>query len=107
MTPMATPAAEHDRQENVGRNEPELLRRMVDIIVRDADPEAIIMFGSRTRGDARPDSDVDLLVIEREPFGPGRRRGCIGRLAIYRPPRTCYCIATTKWQAGGARRTTS
>jgi len=55
-------------------HEPELLRRMVEIIVREADPEAIILFGSRARGDARPDSDIDLLVIERQPFGPGRSR---------------------------------
>jgi uncharacterized protein len=60
--------------ESSGLHEPELLRRLVDIIVREADPEAIILFGSRARGDARPDSDIDLLVIEREPFGPGRSR---------------------------------
>lgn len=47
---------------------------MVDIIVREADPEAIILFGSRARGEAGADSDVDLLIIEREPFGPGRSR---------------------------------
>ncbi len=54
--------------------EAEVLRQMVDIIVREADPEAIILFGSRARGEAGPDSDVDLLIIEREPFGPGRSR---------------------------------
>jgi predicted nucleotidyltransferase len=57
-----------------GLHEPDLLRRMVEIIVRGADPQAIILFGSRARGDARPDSDIDLLVIEREPFGPGCSR---------------------------------
>ena len=57
-----------------GFNEAEVLRQMVGIIVREADPEAIILFGSRSRGDAGPDSDVDLLIIEREPFGPGRSR---------------------------------
>jgi predicted nucleotidyltransferase len=62
-----------DLEETVAQ-EPELLRRMVEIIVREADPQAIILFGSRARGDARPDSDIDLLVIEREPFGPGRSR---------------------------------
>lgn len=54
--------------------EPELLRRLVDIIVREADPEAIILFGSRARGEAGPDSDVDLLVVEREPFSRTRSR---------------------------------
>ncbi|MCS7037989.1 MAG: nucleotidyltransferase domain-containing protein [Caldilineales bacterium] len=27
-------------------------------------PQAIILFGSRARGEAQPDSDYDLLVIE-------------------------------------------
>ncbi|MBF0181942.1 MAG: nucleotidyltransferase domain-containing protein [Magnetococcales bacterium] len=43
-------------------------------IVETAAPERIILFGSHARGDARPDSDVDLLVIEDEPFGPNRSR---------------------------------
>jgi len=55
-------------------NEAEVLRQMVDIIVHEADPEAIILFGSRARGDAGADSDVDLLIIERDPFGSGRSR---------------------------------
>ncbi len=58
-----------------------LLRRMVAAIVDAADPEQVILFGSRARGDARPDSDVDLVVIEAEPFGPHRdRRAEIVRL---------------------------
>jgi len=51
-----------------------LLRRMVTAIVDEADPEQVILFGSRTRGDAGTESDVDLVVIEAEPFGPGRDR---------------------------------
>jgi predicted nucleotidyltransferase len=74
MTTRKTPVPGHVRQEDTRLQEPELLRRMVDIIVREADPDAIILFGSRARGDARPGSDIDLLVIEREPFGPGRSR---------------------------------
>ena len=37
--------------------------RMVRRIVRRFDPERIILFGSHARGDAGPDSDVDLLVV--------------------------------------------
>ena len=48
-----------------------LLGRMVTAIVDAADPEQVILFGSRARGDARPGSDVDLVVVEAEPFGPG------------------------------------
>lgn len=55
-------------------NEEALLQHMVDTIVREASPEAIILFGSRARGDARPDSDVDLLIVETEPFSPQRSR---------------------------------
>lgn len=40
---------------------------MVRRIVTAADPIKVILFGSRARGTARLDSDVDLLVIEREP----------------------------------------
>lgn len=51
-----------------------LLEGMVQAIVDVADPEQVILFGSRARGDARVDSDVDLVVVEAEPFGPGRDR---------------------------------
>ena len=37
--------------------------RMVKRIVKQFDPEKIILFGSHARGDAGPDSDVDLLVV--------------------------------------------
>ena len=50
------------------------LARMVQVIVDEVEPEQVILFGSRARGDARPDSDVDLVVIEADPFGPSRDR---------------------------------
>lgn len=52
----------------MSEDEKQLLQEMVEVIVREVDPETIILFGSRARGDARPDSDVDLLVVESEPF---------------------------------------
>lgn len=39
---------------------------VVETLARNAPVERIILFGSRARGDARGDSDVDLLVIEPE-----------------------------------------
>jgi predicted nucleotidyltransferase len=36
---------------------------MVKRIVKMLDPEQVILFGSQARGDAGPDSDVDLLVV--------------------------------------------
>ena len=41
-----------------------LIREMVERIVAGFDPEKIILFGSFARGDAGPDSDVDLLVVK-------------------------------------------
>lgn len=38
----------------------DILRRIVDA----AQPEKVILFGSRARGDAHPNSDYDLLVIK-------------------------------------------
>src|SRR5438093_12578866 len=37
--------------------------RMVKRIVKKFHPEQIILFGSQARGDAGPDSDIDLLVV--------------------------------------------
>ena len=37
--------------------------RMVERIVAKFQPQQVILFGSRARGDARADSDVDLLVV--------------------------------------------
>jgi len=50
-------------------------------IVRLFHPERVILFGSHARGDAGPDSDVDLLVVM-DPDGPTRRRQLEIRLAL-------------------------
>ena len=42
----------------------ELLQQAVRRILAIGSPEKIILFGSRARGDAKPDSDLDLLVID-------------------------------------------
>ena len=55
-------------------NEDSLIREMVDTLVREADPDTVILFGSRVHSDARADSDVDLLIVERLPFSPQRSR---------------------------------
>ncbi len=39
------------------------LNRIVKRLVRRFNPEQIILFGSYARGTARPDSDIDLLVV--------------------------------------------
>jgi len=52
----------------------DLLDRMVQAIVDEVDPEQVILFGSRARDDHRENSDIDLIVVEAEPFGPERSR---------------------------------
>lgn len=52
----------------------EVIAEMVERIVAEVQPEQVYLFGSRARGEGREDSDVDLLVVEREPFGEGRSR---------------------------------
>jgi len=47
----------------------EVVRRLVEAV----DPDRIILFGSRARGDHRPDSDVDLLIV-RDSTEPRHRR---------------------------------
>ena len=51
-----------------------LLDRMVQAIVDEVEPEKVILFGSRARGDEHERSDIDLIVVEAEPFGPQRSR---------------------------------
>ena len=53
---------------------PELLAQMTEAIVQAVAPEQIVLFGSQARGTAGPNSDVDLLIIVQEPFGPHHSR---------------------------------
>jgi predicted nucleotidyltransferase len=53
---------------------PELLEQMTAAIVQAVAPEQIVLFGSQARGTAGPHSDVDLLVVTVEGFGPHRSR---------------------------------
>lgn len=48
------------------------LPEVVDRIVRHFHPLRIILFGSHARGTARPDSDLDLLVVMAQ--APDKRR---------------------------------
>ncbi len=53
----------------------ETLAIMTERIVRDFQPERIILFGSYARGDMHEESDVDLLVVM--PDGTDRRQAAI------------------------------
>ncbi|MBF0422177.1 MAG: nucleotidyltransferase domain-containing protein, partial [Magnetococcales bacterium] len=43
-------------------------------IAESVHPERIILFGSHARGEAQADSDIDLLIITRETYGPHNSR---------------------------------
>jgi len=52
----------------------EILQNMVQVIVNEVEPVRIILFGSHAKGNSKPDSDVDFLVIEKTSFGKERSR---------------------------------
>jgi predicted nucleotidyltransferase len=80
---------------------------MVEVIVQEVDPERVYVFGSYARGTARDDSDLDLLIVEREPFSPERSRRLemarLSRLlARFRVPKDVLVYSSDEvahWQA--------
>ncbi len=56
------------------------IKEMVRRIAADAKPVKVILFGSHARGSARPNSDVDLLVITRDPVAQRRESVRLRRL---------------------------
>lgn len=60
---LATYRSEHETSSGTATTAETWLPAIVGRIVHEVDPERIILFGSRGRGDARRDSDFDLLVV--------------------------------------------
>lgn len=61
----------------------ETLREITKAIIDAVHPVKVILFGSYARGDVKPDSDLDFLIVKEEPFNAARsRREEIG--AMYR-----------------------
>ena len=50
------------------------IERLVDLIVAEAHPLRVILFGSSARGDTTPDSDIDLLVVVADSPLPAHKR---------------------------------
>jgi uncharacterized protein len=59
----------------------DLLREVVRRILSAGSPAKIVLFGSWARGQARPDSDLDLLIIEASDL-PRHRRARRHRMAL-------------------------
>ncbi len=53
-----------DRKLSTRKITPELIEYIVEKIVREIQPEKIILFGSYARGDFSRDSDLDLFIIK-------------------------------------------
>ena len=56
----------------------EVLRRLVAAY----EPERVYLFGSRARGDAGPDSDLDLMVVVPDDASEERRRSRLAYEAL-------------------------
>lgn len=52
----------------------QLIEEMVQAIVKEVGPRRIYLFGSCARRSETVDSDVDLLIVEDQRFGPERNR---------------------------------
>ena len=68
MNSLSHPPLSQAIRPNLGAyaSEQEALEAVVERLVVVLDPQAIWLFGSRARGDHRPDSDFDLLVVAKE-----------------------------------------
>jgi len=72
----------HVLTEQIQASLPDGFQRFLDRLIAEFDPEQVILFGSRARGEATEDSDTDLLII----------MPCEGR-----PPDTAMRIRLALW----------
>ena len=63
----------------------ECIEVMTDRIVRECHPLKIILFGSHARGEAGPESDVDLLVVLPEVLNTRQAAVAVRRLLVDLP----------------------
>ncbi len=71
----------------------EYIPLMVERIAQRFKPIRIILFGSHARGDAGPDSDIDLLIVLHEV--PNKRKACVDIRKILTDLPVCKDIFVT------------
>jgi predicted nucleotidyltransferase len=78
----------------------EAIRQILEIIIARLSPRRVILFGSHARGEAGPDSDLDLFV-ELDPPLPARGRSALVKqlfdpypgpmdIVVYSPQEVAY-----------------
>jgi predicted nucleotidyltransferase len=60
------------------------LQTIVEIIIKEAKPEQVILFGSRAKGTAQKESDYDFLVVVRDIQNEREVSHCIYRALLER-----------------------
>ena len=61
----------------------DLIQKITEIIINEYKPDKVILFGSRARGDDRPDSDIDILIVSDEEKNlPRYKRGLQVRVKL-------------------------
>ena len=58
----------------------ETLARLTELLAEAARPKRIILFGSHARGDASPESDLDIMVVEEAPANRGAEMVRLSRI---------------------------
>lgn len=77
----------------------DLIDDLVREIVAEEHPVRVILFGSRVRGDARADSDVDVLVVADTGLAPPRRsRRLRQRLASFPLPKDILVVTPDEFE---------
>ena len=78
--------------------ESQIIRQIADRILEATPPGTkVILFGSYARGDARENSDVDLLVVEPEVGSRAKETGRLLRLLLPLRVTTDLLVTTREW----------
>jgi predicted nucleotidyltransferase len=92
----------------LGRKESAAVRRLVERVIDEVDADLVqaALFGSRARGEARPDSDLDVLLVfaalppDREPQASDAERIAAEVASATRVPVTVWSVSLIDCRAG-------